>query len=290
MQQALETVSQAVAPLRKGRHITWILDSGFDDIAVWRTIWEYQDHGVGRLYHTDRLVEFQDRAGQGHEGDIAQACSHLRPLARAETSWEAQRGKQARPKKQPVVVELAACPLRLTYWSNVRRPGGKGKPLTKCVWLVQVLGTNWEPWLRLPDWPVEDEQQAVRIFAMYRQRWAVEDSFKVTKECLGWEEVQVLDLRGIRTLVAMAWVAAGFLYQLGVTLEWAEVQLLAKLGGWVPHKDRRPGKITLMRGLRRLLDMLATQAILSDAAAQQGGLPPNIMALLQGWKPPQPDL
>ncbi len=75
-----------------------------------------------------------------------------------------------------------------------------------------------------------------------------------------------------------------------MTLEWAEVQLLAKLGGWVPHKDRRPGKITLMRGLRRLLDMLATQAILSDAAAQQGGLPPNIMALLQGWKPPQLEL
>lgn len=140
---------------------------------------------------------------------------------------------------------------------------------------------------------MEDEQQAVRIFAMYRQRWAVEDSFKVTKECLGWEEVQVLDLRGIRTLVAMAWVAAGFLSQLGVTLEWAEVQLLAKLGGWVPHKDRRPGKITLMRGLRRLLDMLdmlATQAIRSLAATQQGGLPPTIMALLQGWKPPQSDL
>jgi hypothetical protein len=39
------------------------------------------------------------------------------------------------------------------------------------------------------------------------------------------------------------------------------VQLLAKSGGWVPHKDRRPGKITLMRGLRRLLDMLATQAM-----------------------------
>ena len=292
VQLALSTVSQAIKPLRRGKHITWILDSGFDDIAVWRTIWEEEDHVLCRLYHTDRLVEFQDRAGQWHEGDIAQAGSHLRPLARAETSLAVQRGKQAHPKKQPVVVDLSACPLRLTYGSNVRRPGGKGKLVTKRVWLVQVqiLGTNWEPWLLLTDWPVEDEQQAVRIFAMYRQRWAVEDSFKVTKECLGWEEVQVLDLRGIRTLVAMAWVVAGFLYQLGVTLECAEVQLLAKLGGWVPHKDRTPGKITLMRGLRRLLDMLATQAILSEAAAQPGGLPPKIRALLQGWQPPPPEL
>jgi len=176
VQQALETVSQAVAQLRSGKHITWILDSGFDDVAVWRTIWQYQDHVVCRVYHTDRLVQFQDRAGQWHEGDITQACAHLRPLARAETSLEVQRGKQARPKQQPVVVDLSACPLRLSYWSNVRRPGGKGQPLTKAVWLVQVvvLGTNWEPWLLLTDWPVEDEQQAVRIFAMYRQRWAVE--------------------------------------------------------------------------------------------------------------------
>ncbi|MFL5657384.1 MAG: hypothetical protein ACJ8CB_24785 [Ktedonobacteraceae bacterium] len=100
----------------------------------------------------------------------------------------------------------------------------------------------------------------------------------------------MLDLLGIRTLLAMAWVAAGFLYQMGLTLEWAEVQLLAKLGGWVPHKDRRPGKITLMQSLRRLLDMLTTRAILRDAAAQQGELPPKIRALLQGWKPPQSEL
>src|SRR5258706_16227373 len=64
VQRALSIVSQAIKPLRKGKHITWILDSGFDDIAVWRTIWEEQDHVVCRVYHTDRLVEFQDRAGQ----------------------------------------------------------------------------------------------------------------------------------------------------------------------------------------------------------------------------------
>jgi hypothetical protein len=104
VQQALVTVSQAVDALRKRMHITWILASGFDDVAVWRTIWQDQDHVVCRVYHTDRLVEFQDRVGQWHEGDIAQACSHLRPVARAETSLEVQRGKQARPKQQPVVV------------------------------------------------------------------------------------------------------------------------------------------------------------------------------------------
>src|SRR5260221_1337188 len=155
VQLALSTVSQAITPLRKGKHITWILESGFDDIAVWRTIWQDQDHVVCRVYHTDRLVEFQDQAGAWHQGDIAQACAHLRPLARAETSLEVQRGKQAHPKKQPVVVELSACPLRLSYWSNVRRPGGEGQLGSQAGWLVQgvVLGSNWAAGV-LPDyWP-----------------------------------------------------------------------------------------------------------------------------------------
>lgn len=38
------------------------------------------------------------------------------------------------------------------------------------------------------------------------------------------------DLRGIHTLVALAWAAAAFLYEMGVMLEWPEVELLARLG------------------------------------------------------------
>jgi hypothetical protein len=287
VQQALSTVSQALSRLKEHKIVTWLLDSGFDDVAVWRTIWQQDEHLVVRLYHTDRQVAFQDRQGQWHEGDIAQATAQLHPLARVETTLEVKRGKQVRPKKQPVQVELAACPLRVTYWTNVRRKG-PGKLVTREVWLVQVrvLGTDWEPWLLLTDWPVTDAQMATRVFTMYRQRWSVEDCFKFLKTCLGWEDVQLLDLQGIRTLVALGWVAAGFLFDLGVTFDWAEVQLLAKLGGWEPHKGRTPGKLTLQRGLARLLEMLATQTILSDYAADYQGLPPKIAALLHGWQPP----
>ena len=114
-------------------------------------------------------------------------------------------------------------PLRITYDRNVRHPGPRDL-VQKEVWWVEVRlpGTNLEPWLLITDWPVTDRHQALRIFRMYRQRWAVEDGFRFTKECLGWEEVQWMDLRGIRTLVALAWVAAAFLYEIGVTLEWPE--------------------------------------------------------------------
>jgi len=123
---------------------------------------------------------------------------------------------------------------------------------------------------------------------VYRQRWAVEDAFKFTKDCLGWEDVQLLDLTAIRTMVALAWVAAGFLYELGLTLEWPEVQLIAKLGGWEYHKGRKPGKIILTRGWHRIMDTAAgvtTEAFLTAYIQEHGALPPRIAALLKDWTP-----
>ncbi len=287
VQEALETVSQALRPLKASKTITWITDRGFDDVAVWRTIWEQNEHVVCRIYHSERIVALEDAQGHWIQGTIAQAQQQVRTLARVETTLEVQKGKQRHPKRQPVEVEISACPVRLTYSTAVRRPE-PGQTVTKQLWLVEVkvLGSTQAPWWLLTDWPVEDAQSALRIFIMYRERWAAEDSFKVTKACLGWEEVQVLDWRALQTLVALAWVAAGFLSQMGVTFQWAEVQLLAKLGGWEPHKDRQPGKIILTRGLRRLLDMLVTQAILSRYASEHQGLPPQITSFLHGWYPP----
>ncbi len=128
---------------------------------------------------------------------------------------------------------------------------------------VRLDGVTTEPWWLLTDCPVTDADAALEIFRMYRQRWAIEDAFKVGKQCLGWEDVQVLDFDAVRLLVALGWVAAGFLYELEVTLEWEEVRLLRRLGGGEERADRPPGKIVLTRGLRRLLDVFATEAILA---------------------------
>lgn len=286
VQRALKRVSDALQPLKESMAVSWIVDRGFDDVAVWRTIWEQGEHVVCRVKHTERLVAYQTPNGEWKKGNIEAAMDHLRPMASARTEMVVRRGRQTREKRQEVTVELQACPVQLTYNTQVRREG-EGQEAKKPLWLVQVriLRSPLEPWLLITDWPVEDADSAVRVFRMYRQRWAVEDSFKFTKDVLGWEEVQLLDFEGIRTLVALAWVAAGFLYELGVTLEWEEVRLLARLGGWAERKDNRPGKIVLTRGLRRIADMLATQAFLEDYRKEHGALPPNIAAWLAETPP-----
>ena len=95
VQEALKKVSQALAPFNEHKTVTWITDRGFDDVAVWRTIWEQNEHVVCRIYHFERTVALQRSQGQGVQGDLAQAQEQVRRLARVETTMEVQRGKQS---------------------------------------------------------------------------------------------------------------------------------------------------------------------------------------------------
>jgi hypothetical protein len=284
---ALQTTLRALREAGISSPITWIMDRDFDDVAAWRTIWEDSAHLLCRVKHTERLVRFRQHCGSWQEGDIAQACAHLQPLVQCPSEMKMRLGRQKRAKRQTVQVSISACPLELVYDQNVRRPGAE-LWVCKALWLVRVaaLKAHEEPWLLITDWPVEDAEMALQIFRMYRERWAIEDSFHYTKTCLGWEEVQLLHFEAVRTLVAMSWVAAGFLYELGVTLDWPEVQLLARLGGWTPHKDRRPGRIVITRGLAALLHTYTTEAILQDYIHEHGGLPPGIAALIRDFGGP----
>ena len=272
---AIRSVADALAPL--DADLTWILDAGFDDVALWSAIWEQETSLLCRLQHRDRWVE--TRAGEPCQ--LADLVPRLRPLAQLSAELVVQKTGQPRPKLQPVTVTVAATPL-VVRWAPGLRTTAEGEEQTKPCWLVEVRleRVAQEPWWLLTDRPVETAEQATEIFRMYRQRWAIEDAFKVAKTCLGWEDVQVLAYEAVRVLVALGWVAAGFLFDLGVTLAWDEVRLLRRLGGGEDRPNRPPGKIVLTRGLRRLLDYLALEAILADEERRHGGLPPRIAAML----------
>jgi hypothetical protein len=272
---AITTVGAALAPL--GAEITWILDAGFDDVARWGDIWGQQQHLLCRVQHRDRWVATPD-GGPCQRQDLA---PRLVPLAQVATELVVQKRGQPRPKLQPATARVAAVPLAVR-WTPGRHTMEEGAEQVKPCWLVEVRLEHvaQDPWWLLTDRPVETAEQASEIFRMYCQRWAIEDAFKVAKTCLGWEDVQVLAYEAVRLLVALGWVAAGFLFDLGVTLEWAEVRLLRRLGGGEDRPNRPPGKIVLTRGLRRLLDHLATEAILAAEERNHGGLPPRLATLL----------
>ena len=59
---------------------------------------------------------------------------------------------------------------------------------------------------------------------------------------LGYEDIQLLKLDAVRNLMAIASVAAQYLYHTIADLDWPEIRLLAKLEGWEPRKNRKPAK------------------------------------------------
>lgn len=276
--QAVTCVGAALAQEGIEADITWLLDRAFDDQAFWGVVWKQKQHLVGRLQHLDRWIRAPDKLGRFQKTKVEQYGFRLPQMARVETELRVRLGNQRKAKKQSVTVLLYAGPMKVDYQVGREK---EQDPQTKQVWLMraQVLGCNNRLWL-MTDHAIESAEDAQRVFQMYRMRWAVEDAFKFIKQSLGWEEVQVLALEAIRFLVALAAVAAAFLFEWGATLEWEGVQLLARLGGWIPRKNAKPGKIILSRGLRRLIDLLATRAILKEYLDHHDELPPQIAALV----------
>lgn len=247
---------------------TWVMDTGFDNDAVWWQIWaETPSHLVCRLKHRERIVLWQAPGGAWEERYLQATFRHLQLRAKLKTEMEVRLQGQKRPRCQEVVVHVSVVPLRIYDPDDHTR--------TKAVWLVEVkvLGAVEEPWYLLTDWPVVDARSARRCFIRYRRRWSVEDTHKFIKDACGIEDVQLLDFQAVRNLVALGWVAAGYLFHLGLTLDQPEVQLLSRLGGWEGRRDRPPGKQTLSRGLRRLLDKYALDAELRAYIRQHGDLP-----------------
>lgn len=273
VEKAVEETEKALAGF--GGDKTWAIDRGFDNDDVWWKMWEYPNsHMVVRVYHFERIVEYQTAEGQWEERYLDATFKHLQHYATIETELEVRLRGQKHAKRQKVQVELSAVPLR------VYAPEDKTR--TKQVWLVRatIVGAACDPWYLLTDWPVNDADSALRVFIFYRRRWAVEDVFKFIKTSFGVEDVQMLGFEAIRNLVAYAWVAAGFLFHLGLTLEQPEVRLLATLGGWQERDNRPPGKQIITRGLSRLINLTATETILHAYVTQQGDLPPFVKQFL----------
>ncbi len=282
IQTAWLSVSQAVHAALPQTAVIWLMDREFDDSAVWRTLWQAGQHLVSRTFHGERRLRYRAH-GAWLEGSLDQAVAVATRRVTLETTMTVRLRGQPSAKRQAVTVEVAVCPIQVPYDPASRQevPTGQRVWHRAAAVVVSIRDCAWAPWVLVTDVPVDSADAGQRVFQMYRQRWSIEDAFKFTKECVNWEAVQVLKLEAVRRLVALAWVAAGFLYEVGGCSEPGEVRILARLGGWEERADRPPGKTVLRRGLARVLEMLTTAALLAEYQQTQGDLPPPIQALLQ---------
>lgn len=274
--RAIRTVGDALSDWTAP--VTAIMDRGFDDQAIWEAVWAEGWRLVCRVLHTDRRV----RAGGGDQlVPLDQLMPDAQPMGTLQAEMLVQKRGQVRPKRQPVTVRLRARPV-IAPTTYLPEPGEPPQERERSCWVMEVRLDRVEqaPWWLITDHPVTTAEEAATIFRMYAQRWAIEDTFKLAKDTLGLESVQVLGYEAIRRLEALGWVALGYLLDLGVTHDWPEIRLLRRLGGGEDRAHRPVGKAVLLRGLQRLLDLLTTEAILADEVRRSGRLPPGITAML----------
>jgi hypothetical protein len=133
---AIRAVGAALAPLATdGATVTAILDSGFDDVAVWAAIWEQDWHLVCRLSHRDRWVHAPD----GTPRQLDALAAQLRPLAQGEGEMVVRKEGQPRPKLQPVAATVASAPLVVRWRPGLRttaegRSGSVPAGWSRCGW------------------------------------------------------------------------------------------------------------------------------------------------------------
>jgi Transposase DDE domain len=134
--------------------------------------------------------------------------------------------------------------------------------------LVHVVGlefTGGKPdesgWVLLTNLPVSSFEPAQHVIALYVLRWSIEEIFAWMKTMLDWEVVQVLRFEAVRTLVAYAFIAAVFVFEVMEGLEPRVITFLAYLGGWIPRVGLKPGRRVLTLGLKRFFSSLLVDSL-----------------------------
>lgn len=235
--------------------IIFVLDRGFDRLQIIRRLRRLRVHFVIRAMHLDRNVrlhptgETEPLHGAVHRADVTHRFELSRPVRQGKRLiWRPTRTDL---RAQALWLDDGRLPVNAVQLSFPTRTAGEDAP-----------------WTLLTSLPVMPGVDAGLVVRLYLRRWTIEDVFAWTKTALGWEDVQVLGYEAVRTLVALSWVAAAYVFTLGESVDSPSVRLLAHLGGYVPHKNRPPGRKTLLLGLQRL-----TAAALTAQAARRPDLP-----------------
>lgn len=259
------SIVQALRAAGVGRIIV-VLDRGFDDLKLIRLLMRLQVQFVIRVKHVERTTRLTPT---GVELPLVDAAGH----ASVQDQFE---------MKRPVVtdgkVKWRPTPAQVRS-REVFVDGGRVRlNVVKLEFTVPLKNAQEHGWLLLTNVPTDAVPAAGAVVRLYLRRWSIEEVFSWTTSALGWEQLQVLDVEALRTLVALAWTAASFVFDLAESLDSPQLQLLAHLGGYVPHKNRPPGKKILLLGLLRLAN-----AYLVAHSQPKGASPDLLDALLYSF-------
>lgn len=252
IKSALKTIVSQLRDRGVGQ-ICFVLDRGFDDATLMRFIdQDLTCQYVIRAQHLDRRVLTKQAKTQALKDALA-GCE-VKTTLDMNRPTVGDDGKLRYRKRKTEVRSSAFESADYLLRSNALGLTFKGQD--------NPANNDAEGWVLLTNLAIDDPEFLKHIIALYLGRWSIEDVFTWTKQALGWEQVNVLDFSAFRTLVALAFVAASFVFDLGADSSHPDIKLLARLGGYVPDKKRPPGQRCLLLGLQRFAQAQITHTLL----------------------------
>lgn len=107
-----------------------------------------------------------------------------------------------------------------------------------------------QPMLLITNYTISNTDQAREIYLSYLKRWRIESVFKFIKSTLGWEEFRLKDFNGIKTLIAIGFFIASYLYKIGDReIDEDLTAFLSEIGGGKEVISRH----FIWKGIRNLL-------------------------------------
>jgi hypothetical protein len=209
----LKSIEQSKLALSEARSITTVADRESDIYQLWSRTLSPSHHLVIR---TSLSRKFTDQSGEG-----LTACSPLEALGHDSIFipgrlGKADKGRQAlveissqkaythKPKnlqKQKKATDADVIGLNIVSVKEVIEPGREIKePLS---------------WFLLTDLPVDGLEEAKKIVHIYKQRWHIEQIFRLTKQKgFAIEESQLESAHSLYNLIALVYIATVKVYQM----------------------------------------------------------------------------
>lgn len=131
-----------------------------------------------------------------------------------------------------------------------------------------------QPMLLITNKNITNAEEAINIYHIYLKRAKIEGVFKFLKDVLGWEESQIRDFKGIKTILTFCYFVAGYFYEIeSALIENEVIQFIAYLGNG-------KGKVTrhyILQGFAKMI----TKVEVDDAIEEFNITPEQIKQIMQ---------
>lgn len=208
----LSAITASKQRLGEAGKLTFVSDRESDIYQLWCTIPDERTHLVVR---SSFLRKFTDIENQSEITPF----SPLIPLGQTVISLPARSGK--RPKSRDALLDVSAQQVWTLKPETLKRQKGIQYPDRISLTMVAVKeidppqGSEPIIWFLLTDLRVDDLQEALIVINIYKNRWHIEQLFRLSKQKgFDLEESQLERAHSLQNLIALVFIAAIRIYQM----------------------------------------------------------------------------